>query len=82
MDGHALMSLEEFRIRYREAKRERTKRTSPGIKNRIMAKIQSKGRAEHAMELINTGLTSAQVAEILGLHKTTINGYIREARSK
>lgn len=76
------LSMEELRRRYREQKRPLKSNKAASLKSAALAKAKLNRRIDRTLEMLAQGMTKDQIAEEIGVHKTTINYYLRKSKER
>ena len=76
------MSMKELRRRYREQKHPPKSNKAASLKSAAISKAKLNRRIDRTLEMLAQGMTKDQIAEELGVHKTTINCYLRKSKER
>lgn len=77
-----LLPMDEFRRRYREQKRPRRSNKAASMKSAVLARAKLNRRIDRTLDMLAQGMTKDQIAEEIGVHRTTINYYLRRAKER
>lgn len=77
-----LIPMDEFRRRYREQKRPRRSNKAASMKSAVLARAKLNRRIDRTLDMLAQGMTKDQIAEEIGVHRTTINYYLRRAKER
>lgn len=77
-----LLPMDELRRRYREQKRPLKSNKAASMKSAALSKAKLNRRIDRTLDMLAQGMTKDQIAEEIGVHKTTINYYLRKAKER